>query len=523
MAKRGVGRPSGGGDGGNTSKSFSSSSSKSSNKKKNKNKGVAGSRDNPAKSRAQLENRASARRYNQSIKEFEAQKANTQMEVDMFNEATRAKYEYGLEQKAAGELAQIRQYQKNLKDVRTQLKYNKQDYNTAVKSQTDVFNQRVGEIEQTKQDQRIAMERTRIANQFNVGTTRLNAKQTIEAANLKLEESLSSSELARKGANLDYKQTGLSIESERSQIKESQDLLEIQDRAIDFQERNAVADRNFEMVKATIENIQASGAAAARGQRGVSARNTQQSLLAAFAIDTAQISDALYRTKTELDFERESVDVKQAGLERQSGILGKKESLAKDRLNLAIEQADVSDRFARATRDTAVSQAKASRDLQLKNLSKTFDIDKRVFSMNISRLGEELVSAAKARKTAIKGISRGKVRADNAANASRMLDPREFFLPDPPRPHQMEMPVMVPPPEPDAITREMFQVPQPEKPSGMSSALGGIGMVAGLVATVATAGAAIPAVAAAVPSLGTIGAVAGGVSKGATMLSSYTQ
>lgn len=483
---------------------------------------VAGSRDNPAKSRAQLENRASARRFNQSLKEFEAQKANTQMEVDMYNEATRAKYEYGLEQKAAGELAQIRQYEKNQQDVKTQLRYNQQDFKNAIQSQNDVFNQRRGEIEQTKQDQRIAMERTRATNKFSEQSLRLDASQTMERADLQYAQSLAQSQLDRKGAKLDYRQTGLAIDSERSEIKKNNDLLEIQDRQINFQERNAVADRNFEMVKATVENIQASGAAAARGQRGVSASNTQQSILAAFAVDTAQISDALYRAKTELGFEREQVDAQQRALKRQSKIVDKKKQLSIDRYDLAIKRADVSDMFAKQTRNIAKRQTRQSRDLQLDNLSKTFDIDRRVFDMNISRLGEELVSAAEARKQSMRDITRGKVRADNAANASRMLDPSEFFLPDPPRPNQMEMPVMVPPPEPDAVTREMYQVPQPEKPSGISSVLGGIGMVAGIIGSVATAGAAIPAVAAAVPALSTIGTVAGGVSKASTILSSYT-
>ena len=160
-------------------------------------------------------------------------------------------------------------------------------------------------------------------------------------------------------------------------------------------------------------------------------------------------------------------------------------------------------------------------ELDVTKLAKDLEIDIEIFEQNQAKLGQSILNAAEQRKFAMSEIARGRVQADIQADAARMLPPR--FAPDPPRPYKAEMPTLVPPPEPDAITREMYQVPQPEKPSGISSALGGIGMVAGIIGTVATAGAAIPAVAAAVPSLSTIGTVAGGVSKASSMLSSYTR
>lgn len=652
-----------------------------------------------AKEQAKLTNRANLRTASQNVKEFAVNEANLQSEVDLTNYQREQEYQYGLDLRAIQDLALYEQFTKNEQDVDTQLIWNREAANAAVDSQDRAFAERVGQTQQTLEDQKISMQRTRLAkntdktnattaarqdiastnlqarqadqrSRFDKKTTiadarlgnkqqrqqnnltsrqsnknarlsasqtiaqanlregqikdsaRLSANQTIDTANLQssqqvdqadfnLAQALVDSQFSRRDANLDYRATGLSIASERSGLQQQEDLLGIQSDSVALRERNAVADRNFEMVQATIKSVQDSGLAAARGQRGRSASATQQAVLSSFAFDTAKISDALYRSKESLELERQQISAQQRGIGRQRGILNQREDLSQDRLSLAIEKLDSNDIFAQAGRDMAVSQsletrdltkqqakdtrnltrkqakenrkqtnqqARASRDLQIKNqnqqrnlqnrqssqqfrqtrnqakrastlsqnqtaqtrqqeitqrkesyqqqidqISKTFGIDKRVFEMNKTRLGEELISAAQARSTAISEISRGLVQANISTNAQRMLSPEQFSLPDPPRPPQAEMPILVPPTEPDAVSRESYQVPKPPEQSGTSKILGGLGMVAGVVATVATAGAALPGVAAATAStLGTVGTVAGGVSQGLGLIGKYT-
>ena len=192
--------------------------------------------------------------------------------------------------------------------------------------------------------------------------------------------------------------------------------------------------------------------------------------------------------------------------------------------NQAQQASTLSQKQTEKTRQQETTQRKEAYQQQIDQISKTFGIDKKVFEMNKTRLGEELISAAQARSTAISEISRGLVQANISTNAQRMLSPEQFSLPDPPRPPQAEMPKLVPPTEPDAVSRESYQVPKPPEQSGTSKILGGLGMVAGVVATVATAGAALPGVAAATAStLGTVGTVAGGVSQGLGLIGKYTQ
>lgn len=652
-----------------------------------------------AKERSKLTNRSNLSTFAQDTKEFAANKANLQREVDLTNEQREAEYQFGLDVRALQDLALYEQFKKNEQDVDTQLIWNKEAADAAVASQDAAFEERVGLAKQSLQDQKISFGRTKLATreatqdakqgarddirsakqdarqtiqrtqlakrqtvqdarlqsrqtigqarfvadqsiqdarlsasqsiaQANLRqgqiseAARLNASQSIDSANLQagfqvdqadfnLSQALVNSQFSRRGANLDFRATGLSIASERSSLQEKEDLLNIQSDSVQLRERNAVADRNFEMVQATIKSVQDSGAAAARGQRGRSAQGTQQAVLASFAFDTAKISDTLYRTKESLELERQQIAAQQRGVGRQRGILNQKEDLAKDRLSLTMEKLDSEDSFARAARDMAVSQAEASRDLsisqaqdtrdltisqskqdrnlarkqakqsrnrqiqkskgqrnlqikqsqqnrrqttkqarqtanlqtrqtrqskkqsikqskrdrnqELDRLAKTFGIDKKVFELNKSRLGEELISAAQARKTAIKEISRGLVQANIQTNSQRMLDPKQFALPDPPRPIQAEMPILVPPAEPDKVSRESYQVPRPPQQSGTSKILGGLAMVAGVAATIATAGAALPGLAAGTAAtLGTVGTVAGGVSSGLGLIGKYT-
>lgn len=652
-----------------------------------------------AKEQSKSNNRRNLATFAQDTKEFAANKANLQREVDLTNEQRESQYQYQLDVKAIQDLALIEQFEKNKKDVDTQLIWNKDAADAAVDSQNRRLEETKGQVAQKLEDQKISMQRTRLANRSNVQdakaaaredirASRLDTRQTVqrsnlakqqrvqdarlsskqeisqakltsaqaiaqaklregqtaEAARLRADQSIASSRLgaeqaidtatlqagfqidqadfnlaqslvdsqfSRRGANLDFRATSLSIAGERSSLQEKEDLLNIQKDSVKLRERNAVADRNFEMVQATIQNVQAAGAAAARGQRGGSAAATQQSVLASFAFDTAKISDALYRSKESLELERQQIAAQMRGIGRSRNILNQKEDLASDRLALTMEKLDSDDMFAKAGRDLAVSQAERSRDLtisqaeqsrdlsisqaeqtrdttvrqakqtrkqaakqsrqtrnlqikrsqqnrrqttkqarqtanltnqqarqtsketarqaqnkrdrELDRLAKTFGIDKKVFQLNKGRLGEELIAAREARKFAIKEISRGLVQANIQTNAQRMLPPEQFLLPDPPRPIQAEMPILVPPAEPEASSREQYQLPQP-KSSGGGGILGIGAAILGTVATVATAGAALPFVApATAATLGTVGAAAGGVSTGLGLINKYTQ
>ena len=94
----------------------------------------------------------------------------------------------------------------------------------------------------------------------------------------------------------------------------------------------------------------------------------------------------------------------------------------------------------------AKKEARSRAKLDMNKLATDLGVDIKVFELNQSRLGEQILSAAEARKDAMKEIARGKVQADFQADAARMLPVR--MAPDPPRPYKAEMPTMLPPPEP---------------------------------------------------------------------------
>jgi len=457
-----------------------------------------------AKEQAQLQNRANLRQYNYDMKQFEAQRADLERETELTNKVQDATFEYQQELRNIERLSILDRYEKSQDQYKQQLVWNDQAARSAVEAQNRVFEERMGSIQEDYENQQLQMRRQNIQSQYN-----------LDQAEFTLEQALYNADQQKSSAELQYKQQQLAIGAERSNNEKANDMLEIQRIAADNKERDAVADRNFEQLAADVSLIEAQGQELARGRTGKSASNALQSNMAAFAFNTAKISDALYRSKESIKLERKQIRKEQRALNREEKLTNKQERLNKRNLNLNINQTKKSKKF-----------AKKSARLDVNKLSKELGIDIEVFNTNKEKLGQSLLNAAASRDYAMEEIARGKAQADIQADAARMLPPR--FAPDPPRPYKAEMPTLIPPPQPVQVTREAYQVPQPKKQSGMSKVLSIGGAILGIAGAAFTGGASLFATGGAL-SLGlasstvsAIGVGATAASQGLGLISKYT-
>ena len=467
-----------------------------------------------AKKTAKFQNESAKRQYEYDMQTFYAQKADLEREAELTDKFNAEKFNYEQSIRNLQKLSILDQYKKSNEDYQTQLLYNQMAADAAVTSQNNVYKGRVGDIKQQAQDLQIQQQRESIATDYQLGQIGFT-----------LDQALFKAKQDKKSTMLDYKNQMLSIESQKSDIALERQLQEIQkmqlgieQEGLDLAERNAVADRNFEMITANIDFIQQEGAARATGQSGQSAAASIQSAQAAFALDTAQISDALYRAQEEIGLQEKELGTRRKrlkaegkALKRESKLLGKQSKLAKESKNLSLSNIRQSAKF-----------AKRSAKLDVNQIAKTLKLDAKVFTMNKQRLGESLIAAAEERKFAMSEIARGKFMADKQAQAARMLPPR--FAPDPPRPYKTELPTLIAPPKPVKVSSGQFASPQPKKQSGFSKILSIGGAILGIAGAAVTGGASLglgmgfgSAAAAS-----TAGGVLGGVSKGLGLIGQYT-
>jgi hypothetical protein len=417
-----------------------------------------------AKEQAQLQNRASLRQYNQSMKEFAAQKADLQREVDLTNKIQEETFTYQQELRNLERLSILDQYERSQDQYRQQLVFNQQAVDSAIASQNRVYMERIADARQQAEDNRLSLAQERSRSQYN-----------LDQSEFSLAQALYNTEANKVAARQDYESQLLTIESERNSINKSTELRALEMLNIENRERDAIADRNFESLTTQVEAILQEGAARSLGRTGVSAENTLQSLTASFAFNSAKVADALYRSQEALDIERKGVEVEIESLEKQGLTLNKRQDLTLKGYGLQLD---------RIRKEASFAKEKTRIDVG--RIREELGFSEDIFTMNQQRIGESLISAASARQYAIQQIARGKVQADLQADAVRMLPPR--FAPDPPRPYKAEMPTLVPPPEPIQVKREAFQLPQPKKQSGASKVLAIGGAVLGIAGAVFTAG-----------------------------------
>lgn len=580
-----------------------------------------------AKETAKLTNRSNTSGYNQAMKEFAAQKGDLEREVELTNKQLQERFNYEQEIRNLQRLSALDQYNLNQQQYKQQLINNEQAANAARMSQNNVYESRLGEIGDQVEDNSLAFQSTQRNARYNLEQANFTLDQAIYGARSDLErastnrkqnalqyedtianlqidkkrsdlqltnalnsaatdrenseialtQALNSSESAAAQSRLSYKNQLISIGGEQSSIQRAKEQAAIREITLNNQERDAIADRNFESIAAQIENVMNAGQARAAGRTGNSANNAVQSTIAAFALNNAKIEDALYRSKASIDAERRDVASSMEALSRQSALLLNRKGTAFESLQLAlkdandatniagrkygVEQGAIGDSITSAQRSASIDAsqrlntektaaetknlsdesvrtsetdaqkkeefAKRGAYLSVTQIEENLAADREVFRLNQRRLGESLVNAAAAREFAMSEIARGKVQADRQAAAARMLPPR--FAPDPPKPYKAEMPTLVPPPEPIPVTREAYQVPQPQKQSGMSKVLSIGAMVLGVGAAVFTGGASLaPALGvttgmfAAGGSAAAIGAAASAASTGLGTIAQYT-
>ena len=420
-----------------------------------------------AKEASLAANKSRLLQYEYDVQTFEAQKSDLEREVNLQNKINRETYNYQQEIRNLQRLSIMDQYDKSQDMYKQQLVWNEKAAKDAVASQQAVYEQRLAEIQQAEIDQEIAYERSLNTAGYN-----------LDQAEFTLSEAIRTLDKSEADAERQKQRDLLSIGEERDSITRAKEEIKIRRASLANRERDARADANFETITAAIENIEARGLERAKGRKGKSSDATLQAATAAFAINTAKISDALFRSKESVKRERESLAADEKQLTGRSGRISKKVTLI-DEARTAVQK-DV-----KASKKLALQRSQ----LEAERLSKELDIDMEVFEMNQARLGESILNAAKARNLAIEEIATQKVKADFAADAARMLPVR--MAPDPPRPYKAEMPTLVDPPEPLYTKPKAYMVPGPKKQSGLSKALMIGGAVIGIAGAAFTGGASL--------------------------------
>ena len=169
-----------------------------------------------------------------------------------------AKFNYEQGIRNAQRLSIMDQYEKSNEDYKQQLKNNKAAARAAVQSQNKVYAGRAGEIREQVQDLKIQQKREAIATDYQLGQVGF----TLDQAVFKAKQDI-------KATKLDFKNQRLAINAERSEITRQDQLntvrsnridltedrrldavtgLGIEDRGLNLEQRNAIADRNFEML-----------------------------------------------------------------------------------------------------------------------------------------------------------------------------------------------------------------------------------------------------------------------------------
>ena len=97
----------------------------------------------------------------------------------VYIQVNRQNDQYELDIKAIQDLALIEQFEKNKKDVDTQLIWNKDAADAAVDSQNRRLEEAKGEVGQKLEDQKISMQRTRLANRSNVLDAKAAARDDV--------------------------------------------------------------------------------------------------------------------------------------------------------------------------------------------------------------------------------------------------------------------------------------------------------------------------------------------------------
>ena len=175
-------------------------------------------------------------------------------------------------------------------DYKTQLEFNQQAADAAVKSQNDAYKARVGDIEQQTQDLQIQNQRDQLGYKYQLKQTEFALDQAVFTADQNIDKANTTFDNTRAGANLsrdqsiesatldfqkarfsnriDFENQELSIGGQRNEIEEARRQAEIREDRIAESRRDAEATKNFEMMAANIEFLNQQGAARAMGRKG---------------------------------------------------------------------------------------------------------------------------------------------------------------------------------------------------------------------------------------------------------------
>lgn len=349
--------------------------------------------------------------------------------------------------------AQLEAYELNQQQVKDQLAFNQDATEQALTNQQQLLDDRLRGID--FQTQGVQLDQAQRDLEFSSRVEGIRAEVTGAENQFGLNQR--GAELQR---DQQLQQSFDAINNERSnrdqQIQRSLDAI-----------ANEGARSAYSAQEVKIQELVETGAQAARGQKGNSARRAVQSIQALSGMNTARIADDLLRFKTQQE--------KQQGFARSD--FARFES-----------QQQTQQGFARSASTLAVDRAKEEQRAFKERASlerATIEIDYEVatnrMNLSLEELGESMISATNAFENEKVKIFQDKFQADAAAMASEMLKPR-FADPALP-PFVIPQPEFNLPPLPIEVPKGQLPPPAPSGPSGLSKALMIGGAVLGAVAT----------------------------------------
>ena len=344
------------------------------------------------------------------------------LERDMFKEAAQAGLQYDQKQQSL-ESARITDMVTQ-EQIKLERKYKQKDYE-----------------EQLKQ------------NTLQKRSTRLD-KRNINNEKLKLRNN-------KKSIKLDRKKNFIDRQSTKEQRKQNR-----------LEKKRTTGDLRKQMFDQTLENIQATGAARAKGQIGQSTKRAVTTANALNGINQKQLEDNLYFSQKTLDSQRNQINnqLKNQRLDyKKQGLQLKNNKLDKKGLNIQLKQNNIQKETIKSQRKTIkasrrkelgnskgrlkvkgfekmslkqaartggtlglqMSQSRSSKKLtrtevrrEQNYISEQLGITQEEFEMSREKLAESLASAAAQSELKLKNIKTKEFEAQGQAYAAKMVRPR---------------------------------------------------------------------------------------------------
>lgn len=397
--------------------------------------------------------------YEVSLNQFYSQQFQNTVNKDLKDAAAKDQYQLSMRIRDQREEAQLEAFEKSEKRFIDQLIFNEEAERIALVGEDRVLQERILATAFQTDELNLQYQKQLIDSKYNYEEAERGITNAI--ADFEIEEDFNELEF-------DTQKQEVESSSKKLSLREQQDQ----------------ADANTQQYENRLNRIRNEGQVRAAGRRGASAQRTLQSVKALSGVNSALIADRLTKSQQAVEIERDILEA-QYSKEGDGGFISRRKKL----------------QTTRAT--TRKNQVTTSLRKRQDEVAKALGITQEQFSMNREQLGRSLLSANESYELRLAKIKRDRFAADLNAYASRQLVPK--VQPEIPKPFKTPIPVNIQPPRP---VKPVKTPTAAQTQTNTNPVLQGISGAAGTVAAISSV----------IPGGQVVGAVAGAISFGASLL-----